>query len=52
MISGIPSDVIWWTLPFIMLMAGFLAASDLRPAERLSTLAPTTIDGIVSHNPL
>jgi len=27
MISAIPSDVIWWALPLIMLMAGFLAAS-------------------------
>jgi hypothetical protein len=27
MISAIPNDVLWWAVTFIMLMAGFLAAS-------------------------
>jgi hypothetical protein len=27
MISAIPTDLLWWAATFIMLMAGFLAAS-------------------------
>jgi hypothetical protein len=27
MISAIPSDVLWWAVTFIIVMAGFLAAS-------------------------
>jgi hypothetical protein len=27
MISVIPTDLLWWAATFIMLMAGFLAAS-------------------------
>jgi hypothetical protein len=27
MISAVPSDVLWWAVTFIIVMAGFLAAS-------------------------